>query len=86
MLYRAIHWNDSASSLKAVLLTGPIVRFLAAEQILTPAIASNALVAVLQGLQTHGQHDSNQVDIFLFLFFHQIIIIITFLFLFLIKK
>lgn len=49
-------------SLKAVLLTGPIVRFLAAEQLLTPALASNIMVAVLQGLQNHGQHDTNQVS------------------------
>lgn len=60
-LSSAIHWNDSMSSLKAVLLTGPIVRFMATEQLVSPTIASNVLIAILQGLQTHGQHDSNQV-------------------------
>lgn len=59
----AIHWNDSNSSLKAVLLTGPIVRFLAAEQLLNESIASNILIAVLQGLQNHGQHDANQTTL-----------------------
>lgn len=56
-----VYWNDSTVSLKAVLLTGPIVRFLASEELLTPTLASNIMIAVLQGLQSHGQHDSNQV-------------------------
>lgn len=56
-----VYWNDSTVSLKSVLLTGPIVRFLAGEQLLTPSLASNIMIAVLQGLQSHGQHDSNQV-------------------------
>lgn len=34
---------------------------MAAEQLLSETIASNILIAVLQGLQTHGQHDCNQV-------------------------
>lgn len=62
----AIHWGDSTSSLKAVLLTGPIIRFMAAEQLLNEAIASNILIAVLQGLQQHGQHESNQVSLLVF--------------------
>lgn len=57
----AVSWNDTSSSYKAVLLTGPIVRFLAAEELLTSSIASNVLLAVLQGLQVHGQHETNQV-------------------------
>lgn len=44
-----------------MLLTGPIVRFLAAEDLLTSALATNILLAVLQGLQIHGQHEANQV-------------------------
>lgn len=56
-----VYWNDSTVSLKAVLLTGPIVRFLSGEQLITPSLASNIIIAVLQGLQSHGQHDSNQV-------------------------
>lgn len=61
-MYSGIYWNDSPCSLKAVLLTGPVVRFLMAEQLLTDAMASKILMAVLQGLQNHGQHDSNQVS------------------------
>lgn len=56
-----VYWNDSTCSFKAVLLTGPIVRFLAAEQLLTPTLATDVMIAVLQGLQNHGQHDANQV-------------------------
>lgn len=56
-----VSWNDSTVSLKAVLLTGPIVRFLASEQLITPSMASDIMCSVLQGLQSHGQHDSNQV-------------------------
>lgn len=61
--YSAVSWNDTSSSYKAVLLTGPIVRFLAAEELLTTSIASNILLAVLQGLQIHGQHETNQVSL-----------------------
>lgn len=61
-MYSGIHWKDSPCSLKAVLLTGPVVRFLMAEQLLTDAMATKILYAVLQGLQNHGQHDSNQVN------------------------
>jgi exportin-5 len=56
-------WNDSNCSLKSTCLTGPIVRFLAAEQLLTASLASNVLIAVLQGLQLHGQHEANQVSV-----------------------
>lgn len=59
----AIYWNDSTCSLKAALLTGPIIRFMAAEQLLSDTIASKFLMSVLQGLQTHGHHESNQVRI-----------------------
>lgn len=64
-LCSAVSWNDTSSSYKAVLLTGPIVRFLAAEELLTSSIASNVLLAVLQGLQIHGQHETNQVSHFI---------------------
>ncbi|KAH0557989.1 exportin-5 [Cotesia glomerata] len=56
----ALAWNDSNASLKATMLTGPIVRALAANGSLTPAMASHIMVAVLQGLQLHGQHEANQ--------------------------
>lgn len=55
-----ITWNDSNCSLKAVFLSGPIIRFLAAEQLITDTLASNIIIAVLQGLQLHGQHEANQ--------------------------
>lgn len=62
ILYSAVSWNDTSCSYKAVLLTGPVVRFLAAEDLLTSALATNILLAVLQGLQVHGQHEANQVS------------------------
>ncbi|KAG7201060.1 hypothetical protein KM043_017606 [Ampulex compressa] len=56
----ALAWNDSNASLKATMLTGPVVRALAADDSLTPAMAAHIMVAVLQGLQLHGQHEANQ--------------------------
>lgn len=47
-------------SLKATQLTAPVVRFLSTEQLLTPGLASNIIIAILQALQLHGQHDCNQ--------------------------
>lgn len=54
-------WNDTSCSFKAVLLTGPIVRFLATEDLLTQSLASQVMIAVLKGLHIHGQHEANQV-------------------------
>ncbi|KZC13806.1 Exportin-5 [Dufourea novaeangliae] len=56
----ALTWNDSNASLKATTLTGPVVRALAADGSLTPAMAAHIMVAILQGLQLHGQHEANQ--------------------------
>ncbi|XP_076168892.1 exportin-5-like protein Ranbp21 [Ptiloglossa arizonensis] len=56
----ALAWNDSNASLKATMLTGPVVRTLAADGSLTPAMAAHIMVAILQGLQLHGQHEANQ--------------------------
>ncbi|XP_008203379.1 exportin-5 [Nasonia vitripennis] len=56
----ALSWNDSNASLRATMLTGPVVRALAADGILTPAMAAHIMVAILQGLQLHGQHEANQ--------------------------
>ncbi|XP_011872783.1 PREDICTED: exportin-5 isoform X2 [Vollenhovia emeryi] len=56
----ALAWNDSNASLKATMLTGPVVRALAADGSLTPTMAAHVMVAVLQGLQLHGQHEANQ--------------------------
>lgn len=63
VFYSAVSWNDTSCSFKAVLLTGPIVRFLATEDLLTSSLATHVLLAVLQGLQIHGQHEANQVNI-----------------------
>lgn len=54
-------WNDSLSSIKAVSLCGPVIRFLNNEQLLSSEIASNVLIAVLQALRVHGHSESNQV-------------------------
>ncbi|KAI4484620.1 hypothetical protein M0804_007186 [Polistes exclamans] len=59
-ILRALSWNDSNASLKATMLTSPIVRALAADGSLTPGMASHIMIAVLQGLQLHGQHEANQ--------------------------
>ncbi|XP_068966020.1 exportin-5 [Bombus flavifrons] len=56
----ALAWNDSNASLKATMLTGPVVRALAGDGSLTPAMAAHIMVAILQGLQLHGQHEANQ--------------------------
>ncbi|XP_014204789.1 exportin-5 [Copidosoma floridanum] len=56
----ALSWNDSTSSFKATMLTGPVVRALVADGSLTPTMAAHVMIAVLRGLQLHGQHDSNQ--------------------------
>uniref|UniRef100_A0A1B0CUW8 Uncharacterized protein n=1 Tax=Lutzomyia longipalpis TaxID=7200 RepID=A0A1B0CUW8_LUTLO len=53
-------WNDSGSSFKATLLTGPIIRYLAAEGLITESLASTTMMSVLQCLQVHGQHETNQ--------------------------
>uniref|UniRef100_A0A182WDY0 Importin N-terminal domain-containing protein n=1 Tax=Anopheles minimus TaxID=112268 RepID=A0A182WDY0_9DIPT len=58
-----LSWNDSNSSLKATLLSGPIIRFLASEQLVTETLASNIIIAVLKALQLHGQHESNQTSL-----------------------
>uniref|UniRef100_A0A8D8L072 Exportin-5 n=1 Tax=Culex pipiens TaxID=7175 RepID=A0A8D8L072_CULPI len=58
-----LSWNDSNSSLKATLLSGPVIRFLASEQLITDTLASNIIIAVLQGLQLHGQHEANQASL-----------------------
>lgn len=42
-------------------MAGPVIRYLSNEQLFTPILARNILISVLQGLQVHGQHDTNQV-------------------------
>lgn len=58
-----LSWNDSTSSLKATLLSGPVIRFLSSEQLITDVLASNIIIAVLQALQLHGQHEANQASL-----------------------
>lgn len=62
-VFSVLSWNDSNSSLRATYLIGPIVKFLANEQLLTAALSTNILIAVLKGLQLHGQHEANQVGL-----------------------
>ncbi|GAB0099470.1 Exportin-5 [Sergentomyia squamirostris] len=56
-------WNDSMSCFKATVLTGPIMRYLAGEGLTTDSLASTTMMSVLQGLQVHGQHDTNQTSL-----------------------
>ncbi|CAD7087155.1 unnamed protein product [Hermetia illucens] len=62
-ILHSIFWNDGQSSLKAVQLAGPIIRFLTAEQLLTEWLATNTMASVLRALQIHGQHESNQASL-----------------------
>ena len=57
---RALSWNDSNTSLKATVMTAPIVRTLVANGNLTEEMASGIMMSVLQGLEIHGQHDANE--------------------------
>lgn len=58
-ILRALAWSDTISSLKATLLVLPVVRQLCSDNSLTPPAAMHVMTSVLQGLQMHGQHDSN---------------------------
>lgn len=59
-LINAIAWNDGMCSMKAVNIAAPVMRFLAAEQLIDENKAVRAFTAVLQGMQVHGQHEANQ--------------------------
>lgn len=60
-LYRVLWWQDSVACLKAVVVVGQALRWLAGEgQHLSPEAVQQVMMAVLHGLHTHGQHDSNQ--------------------------
>lgn len=63
MYFSALSWNDGIACLRATQLTAPIIRFLAAEQLITPSLASDIIIAILRGLQLHGQHDTNQIPL-----------------------
>lgn len=56
----ALSWIDSNASLKATLLTGPIVRQLVNDNSLNGEMAAHIMAAVLNALTLHGQHEANQ--------------------------
>ncbi|KAH1021244.1 hypothetical protein HUJ04_010781 [Dendroctonus ponderosae] len=56
----ALSWIDSTASLKATQLAGPIVRQLTIDASLTGEMATHIMVAVLNSLILHGQHEGNQ--------------------------
>lgn len=62
-LLNALSWNDGTCSLKAVNVAAPVMRFLAAEQLMDSNKAVSAFTSVLQGLQVHGQHEANQAGL-----------------------
>ncbi|XP_030745533.1 exportin-5-like [Sitophilus oryzae] len=55
-----LSWIDSNASLKATLLTGPIVRQLTIDASLNGEMATHIMAAVLNALILHGQHEANQ--------------------------
>ncbi|KAL1506020.1 hypothetical protein ABEB36_005457 [Hypothenemus hampei] len=56
----ALSWIDSTASLKATQLIGPVVRQMTIDASLTGEMATNIMVAVLNALILHGQHEANQ--------------------------
>ncbi|CAH0560661.1 unnamed protein product [Brassicogethes aeneus] len=56
----ALSWIDSNASLKATLLTGPMVRQLVSDNSLNGPMAAHIMRAVLNALMLHGQHEANQ--------------------------
>ncbi|XP_023291484.2 exportin-5 [Lucilia cuprina] len=62
-LLGALSWNDGTCNLKAVNVSAPVMRFLAAEQLMDSSKAVAAFTAVLRGLQVHGQHEANQAGL-----------------------
>ncbi|XP_058974671.1 exportin-5 [Musca domestica] len=62
-LLSALSWNDGTCNLKAVNVAAPVMRFLAAEQLMDANKAVTAFTAVLRGLQIHGQHEANQAGL-----------------------
>lgn len=60
MFSRALSWGDSTASLKVTGLMYGVMSHLVTHGRINEELASHALVSVLLGLQTHGQHDANQ--------------------------
>lgn len=56
----AISSSDSANSLKATFKIPTIIKQLIADGSLSPELAVQTIINLLQGLQLHGQHDANQ--------------------------
>ncbi len=59
-LLNSISWPDSTNSLKATFKISTIIKQLLADGIVTQELAGQTMIGLLQGLQTHGQHDANQ--------------------------
>ncbi|KAG7171528.1 Exportin-5-like [Homarus americanus] len=60
-LLKVLWWQDSGACLKSVGVVGQVLRWLVGEgQHLSPEAVRQVMLAVLQGLNTHGQHDANQ--------------------------
>ncbi|CAL4094646.1 unnamed protein product [Meganyctiphanes norvegica] len=59
---KALWWCDSSACLKAVGGVSVVLRWLVEEgqQHLSPAAVRQIMMAVLQGLHAHGQHEANQ--------------------------
>lgn len=62
VLLKALTWCDSSACLKAVGGVSVVLRWLIEEgrQHLSPAAVRQVMMAVLQGLHAHGQHEANQ--------------------------
>ncbi|XP_067013098.1 exportin-5 [Anabrus simplex] len=63
-IFRALSWNDTIASMMATWLAAPVVRKLATDGSLTPPVASYIMTSILQGLQTHGQHETNSCSLY----------------------
>ncbi|XP_045606825.1 exportin-5 isoform X2 [Procambarus clarkii] len=60
-LLKVLWWQDSGACLKAVGVVVHALRWLVGEgQHLSPEAVRQVMLAILQGLHTHGQHDANQ--------------------------
>lgn len=58
-LLNAITWSDSANSLTATFQISTVMRQLRSDENLTDELAAQTMIALLKGLQLHGQHDTN---------------------------
>lgn len=59
-VFGALSWIDSNASIKGTFMAGPIVRQLINDGSLTGSMAGDVMIAILQALNLHGQHEANQ--------------------------